>query len=266
MQRILVTGAGGLLGSLLTAELGGTCMGVDLPGGDIADPSRILPLIRDFKPDVIINAAAMTDVDKCELNPAQADYVHSRGVRVLTETGVRLITLSTDQVFTDGKGRPLLESDNVEPVNTYALSKLRGEQKAMENPANCVVRTSWLTGSTGMIPRMAERLIDGGTVSAVVDQTACITLVDDLVTALVRMAFDETHRGLYHCVNPGPVTPFYLACRLRQKIGRGLVVPVEWKSLSLPAKRPVWSALGSERGMVMPHFEEAMELCLRKIL
>jgi len=266
MKKVLVTGAAGMLGSLLAAELGDACVGVDLPGGDIADPSSIHPLIREIKPDVIVNAAAITDVDRCELNPAQADYVHHQGVKVLTGTGIRLVTVSTDQVFTDGKGRPLLESDPVEPVNAYALSKRRGEQAALENPANCVVRTSWLSGSTGMIPSMAKRLIEGGTVSAVVDQTACITLVEHLAAVVVKMAFDENHRGLYHCVNPGPVTPFYLACLLRRKIGRGQVVPVEWASLSLPAKRPVWSALGSERKTAMPHFEEAMELCLRKIL
>lgn len=266
MKRVLVTGAEGMLGSLLMAELDGHALGTDLPEGDISDPKKILPLIHRYEPDVILNAAAITGVDTCELNPSLAEDVHSRGVRILAETGVRLITVSTDHVFTDGKGRLLLESDPVDPVNTYALSKRRGEIAALENPANCVVRTSWLSGTAGMIPRMAERLSSGGTVSAVVDQTACITLAEHLAEALAAMAFDETCRGLYHCVNPGPVTPFYLACVLRREIGRGQVVPVEWEALSLPAKRPLWSALGSERELKLPQFEEAMKICLRRIL
>ena len=265
-MRILITGAHGMLGSFLAGKLGQDCLGVDLPLVDIGDPSKVTALIEDYKPDVIVNAAAITDVDRCETHPALADHVHNRGVRVLAGTGIRLVTVSTDQVFSDGKGRLLVESDPVEPVNAYALSKLRGERAALANPSNCVVRTCWLTGSSGMIPRMAHRLQKGETVSAVADQTACITILEHLAEVLITMAFDESYRGLYHCVNPGPVTPFFIACRLNQEIGIGRVVPVEWGSLSLPAKRPVWSAMGTERDISMPNFEEAMEICLKKIL
>ncbi|MFA6619330.1 MAG: NAD(P)-dependent oxidoreductase [Candidatus Neomarinimicrobiota bacterium] len=266
MKRILVTGARGMLGFMLTAELGDLCLGVDLPEADITLASSILPFIKKYNPDVIVNTAAITDVDSCERNPRLADAVHNRGVRILSETGVRLITISTDQVFYDGRGIPLTEKSPVMPVNEYSASKLKGEKAALENPANCVVRTSWLNGSGGMISRMAKRLDNGGTVTAVADQTSCITLTEHLAQALLLMVFDESRRGLYHCVNPGPVTPFYLACLLRRETGRGRVVPVEWADLSLPAKRPVWSALESEREITMPPFEEAMKICMKKIL
>ncbi len=78
------------------------------------------------------------------------------------------------------------------------------------------------------------------------------------------MAFDDGHRGLYHCVNPGGVTPFFLACSLRQRLRRGRVIPVEWGQLGLPAPRPLWSALGTRREIKMPPLEEAMEIWLKK--
>ncbi len=179
---------------------------------------------------------------------------------------MRLITISTDHVFTDGGGEYLTEESPVNPANGYAVSKLRGEAAALENPANAVVRTSWLTGEKGMLPWMADRLRSGGEVSAVADQTACATFVDSLVDALETMVFDEDHRGLYHCVNPGGVTPFTLACGLKQRFPGGRVIPVEWSQLGLPAPRPLWSALGTRREIEMPPLEEAMEKWLRKIL
>lgn len=266
MKRILVTGSRGMLGSLLVEELEGKCLGADLPEADVTHRSKMFSLVREYRPDVIINAAAITDVDFCQTNPHKAMAVHHDGVRILTETGVRLVTLSTDHVFTDGRGEPVTESRPVDPVNVYAETKLLGEKAALENPVNCVVRISWLVGERGMLPWMAARLGRGETLPAVADQTGCITLAEDLVKVLLQMAFDETRSGLYHCVNPGPVTPFGLACTISRRMGTGRVVPVEWRELSLPARRPLWSALGTERDIAMPPYEEAMEICLKKIL
>lgn len=265
-MKILVTGARGMLGRELVKRFGDTCLGVDLPEADVAVPGSILPVVDGYRPDVIVNTAAITGVDLCEKNPSLAEDVHHRGVAILTGTGVRLITISTDHVFTDGGGEYLTETSPVNPVNRYAASKYRGETAALENPANAVVRTSWLVGKKGMLPWMADRLKTLGEVSAVADQTACVTFVEDLAEALETMAFDDGHRGLYHCVNPGWVTPFFLACSLRQRLRRGRVIPVEWGQLGLPAPRPIWSALGTHREIEMPPLEEAMEIWLRKIL
>lgn len=255
-----------MLGSMLVKKFGPACLGVDLPQVDVTVPGSIQPVIDQFRPDVIINAAALTDVDHCETHPVEADRVNRLGVGLLAETGIRLIAISTDQVFTDGGGVMLDEQSPVNPVNEYAAGKLRGEKIALENPENCVVRTSWLMGDRGMIPWMGERLTSRGEVSAVTNQTSCITLVDHLADALEVLAFDKSFSGLYHCVNPGAVTPFFLACLARMRIGRGRVVPVEWEQLALPAKRPVWSALGTRREITLPPMEEAIEICLRRIL
>lgn len=266
MKKILVTGCRGMLGTELMRKLGDRCSGVDLPEVDVSVMDSVNAALERYKPEVIINAAAVTDVDFCESSPSVAEKVHCTGVENLCSSGARVITLSTDHVFKDGKGAPLLESSRTDPANQYARGKLKGEQIALRIPGNCVVRTSWLFGERGMLPRFLAELSAGGKVQAVADQTACITSAENLADVIVRMAFDETMSGLYHCVNPGAVSPFTLACRLQIRLGRGKVTPILWNSLGLAAPRPVWSVLGTERSVRLPPLEEAMESCVKKVL
>ena len=262
MKRILVTGARGMLGTELVRKLGNRCSGSDLPDFDVTVMDSVRSRVSDYKPHVIINAAAITDVDYCEINPEEAEKVHCGGVENLCASGTRVITLSTDHVFTDGLGIPINESSETNPVNQYARGKLKGELIALENPGNCVVRTSWLFGEKGMLPRFVEKLNSDSEIRAVADQTSCITFVESLADALILMAFDESMSGLYHCVNPGAVSPFTLACRLSVRLGRGRVTPINWESLGLAAPRPVWSVLGTERSVNLPPLEEALgQIC-----
>ncbi len=255
-----------MLGSRLMRLLGSKGVGLDLPDLDVTDRGSVKKAVHLLNPDVILNVSALTDVDFCERNPDAAEKVHHEAVKNLADTGVRLITISTDQVFTSSDNRYLLESDPTEPVNIYASSKLRGEASALEYPGNSVVRTSWLFGEKGLLPWIVRKLLTEGTVTAVTDQTSCLTSVDSLAEVLVNMAFDEGRSGLYHCVNPGAVTPYELACTVRNRIGKGTVHGTNWAQLALPAPRPVWSALGTERSIKLPPLEEVMELCLQKML
>lgn len=264
-MKVMVVGASGMLGSELMKLLGHSGIACDLPAFDVTDSDSVTAAIARVKPDVLLNTSAITDVDFCEQNPELAEGVHHTGVKNLAATGIRLITVSTDQVFSSGN-RYLLESDSTEPANIYAASKLRGEASALEYPANAVVRTSWLFGEKGLLPWIITRLCTDGVVTAVTDQTSCLTSVVSLAGILVGMATDTDRTGLYHCVNKGAVTPYELACRVRDRIGTGTVKATDWAQLALPAHRPVWSALGTERNIELPSLEEVMELCLKKML
>lgn len=255
-----------MLGSHLLELFGEEGVGFDLPEFDVTDRSSVHACVNSIKPDLIVNTSAITDVDYCEENPAQAEEVHHTGVRNLASTGVRLVTISTDQVFSRAASGYLFESSTPEPANVYAFSKLRGEAAALEYPGNVVVRTSWLFGDEGLLPWIIRKLLTEGSVTAVTDQTSCLTSVDSLAEILVNMTVRRDWHGLYHCVNTGAVTPYKLACIVRDRIGEGRVEATEWKQLALPAPRPVWSPLGTEREIELPSLEEVMDICLKKML
>ena len=266
-MKIMVIGSSGMLGSRVVNLLGDSATGFDLPDFDVSNLDCVSLAVNSLKPDVILNTSAITDVDFCEKNPEAAEKVHCFGVQNLVETGVRLVTVSTDQVFSDSAGgRYLIESDTADPANIYAASKYRGETAALESRFNTVVRTSWLFGTKGLLPWIIRKLSAGEVVTAVTDQTSCLTSVDSLALALLDIVSNESKTGLYHCVNKGAVTPYELACRVRKRIGKGVVEATDWKHLALPAPRPVWSALGTEREIKLPPLEEVMEQCLQRML
>lgn len=258
MAEILVAGGMGLLGKALLDLLGSRATGMDLPALDITCPRSVNDALRRVKPELIINTAALTDVDKCQLNPAAAYKVHRDGVRNLAESGIRLITFSTDHIFTHGTA-PLPEDAPPSPVNSYGSSKLAGEHEALSAGENVVIRTSWLFDlNRGMVPWIGRALLQGGCVRAVHDQTACVTFVPHLSRAVLEIA-ESGESGVFHCVNPGGTTPLRIAEAILGRFGGGRIEGVAWKDLGLPAPRPSYSALCSARPVVLPPLEEALE-------
>jgi dTDP-4-dehydrorhamnose reductase len=201
----------------------------------------------------------MTDVDLCERDPSGAEAVNCTGVRNLVSTGIRLLTVSTDQVF-DGDGHgEFLETDPVNPVNEYARSKLGGERIALSRSGNAVVRTAWLYGGQeGMIPRFWDMLISGESVRAVTDQTSSITWAGDLAREIASIA-RIGGAGIFHRVNRGALSPFDIASRLRELAGRGTVTQVTWEELGVDAERQRYSVLGTGRGQLLPDAWDAVE-------
>lgn len=258
-MKVLVTGCGGLLGGFVLAELGGDGVGMDLPDLDITFADSINAVTDDIAPDCIVNCAAMTDVDLCEHDPSGAMSLNFRGVLNLAATGIRLVTVSTDQVF-DGKSMsPMLEDARTNPVNEYAKSKREGEVAALSGDGNVVVRTSWLFGrGKGMVPRFWEGLIRGDSVKAVTDQTSSVTCAADLAKEIVSIA-RSSESGIFHRVNRGALTPFDIATGLRELANRGTVIPVTWEELGVDAPRPLFSVLGTGRGQLLPDAWDAVE-------
>lgn len=256
MTEILVTGCRGLLGAALMARLGPRATGMDLPELDITDRASVSAAVRASEPSVIINCAALTDVDACQTSPDRAFLVHREGVRHLAETGARLLTISTDHVFTDGDS-PIVEDAPPRPANLYGESKLSGEPEALLTGRGAIVRTSWLFGTAkGLLPWLRRGLLSGAELAVVKDQTACVTYLPHLVEAIVGIV-DSGSTGVFHCANPGPVTPLDLALRMRDILGIGTIREVRWSDLDVPAPRPVYSALGTTGSFRLPPLDAA---------
>jgi dTDP-4-dehydrorhamnose reductase len=257
--EFLITGGNGQLGSILQDILGSRALSIDLPDLDISDRNQVRRIVSDLAPDCIINCAAVTDVDECQRNPELAFRVHREGVANLANTGKRLLTVSSDQVFTGSNehNRPFTEDDDPQPANVYGLSKLQGERIALDaDPNNVVVRTSWMFSRwSGMIPFIWKSLTECGMVKAVADQRACMTYAPDLARAIVRI-LDDHLRGLFHVVNRPGLTPLEMAGEVSRFTG-GEIHPIAWKDLKLDAPRPVYSELDSNRDIGLPDFDDA---------
>jgi dTDP-4-dehydrorhamnose reductase len=198
--RVLVTGAGGQLGRALRDRLPG---GVFLTHADldVADAGAVRSALRAG--DVVIHAAAMTDVDGCEREPDAAWAVNAAGAANVAAGGARVILLSTDYVFDGRAGRAYLEDDPIGPVNAYGRSKLAAERSVLERPGNLVVRTSWVYGRGRNFIRAILAAEDAGRRLRVVDdQHGRPTWADDLAAALVHL-MDRGAAGIVHVTGDG---------------------------------------------------------------
>jgi dTDP-4-dehydrorhamnose reductase len=256
---VLVVGSKGTLGRRFLEKLGDRAAAVDLPGMDITDQRSVERAVVSHSPSLIINCAALTDVDLCETRPELAMEVHCTGVANLARTGIKVVSFSTDHIFSGVDPSPFVESDDPDPVNEYAWSKLRGERRLLEiSPHSIVVRTSWLFDRESGLPAF---LLDGmereGSVTAVSDQSACLTYAPDLVQGVMEI-IDSGGSGVYHLVNGGVFTPLGLARMLADEHGEAEVVSVSWDDLGLAARRPRYSVLGTERGCTLPDAGNAL--------
>lgn len=259
--RYLITGASGQLGVQLARMLGEKAVSTDLPHVDITDSDSVHRAVEKYDPGWIINCAALTDVDLCQRDPQKAMKVHRDGLAILTRTGRRILTISTDHVFTGGGERtePFTEEADTRPANVYGESKLAGEEVVLKQGSrNIVVRTSWLfSGSRGLVPRLWRSLAKSGKARAVKDQTACFTYAPDLARRIIQL-IREGGSGIYHIVNSPGMTPSEMADELSEYAG-GCVETIDWQDLHLDAPRPVYSELASRRNLKMPCIRKAIK-------
>ena len=251
-MRIVITGADGQLGWELRLALSGRAevVGLDLPAFDIchADCSETLAAQR---PDWVIHAAAMTDVDGCEREPGRAAAVNTEGTRRVAEscraTGAGLVYLSTDFVFDGRKSVPYIEDDVPAPLSVYGQSKLMGEAAVRAvAPRWAIVRTAWLFGVHGknFVKAMVQKAAAGEALRVVDDQTGSPTYARDLAAAVA----DLVHRGLggvFHLTNGGSCSWFMFARAILRASGfpEAPIVPITSEELNRPARRPTYSVL-----------------------
>jgi dTDP-4-dehydrorhamnose reductase len=271
--KILITGAGGQLGRDLVKVLGGQHQlypfGHDL---DITDYSKIVSTISSIKPDLVIHAAAMTDVDGCELNPDQAFKVNALGTQNVAlacrQSNAKILYLSTDFVFDGKKREPYAEFDPPNPLSVYGKSKLAGENYIITLlPNYFIVRTAWLYGREGMnfvktILKLAE---EKNELKVVNDQVGSPTYSCDLAQMIAKI-IETDFFGTYHVTNAGGVSWYEFAKKILEMAGiKGVrVTPITSEELNRPAPRPAYSVLRNYvlelRGIGrMRNFEDALK-------
>ncbi len=265
--RIVITGAGGQLGSCLSALVAGQgrhALSFTSSQWDITDPAAAERIIRGG--DVVINCAAYTNVDGAESDESTAYAVNAAGpehlARACARAGARLIHVSTDYVFcgvfsgdlSNSHPRPYEPSDPTDPRGVYACSKFAGEQAVLaalpEASDAIVVRTAWVyTGGAGkdFVAVMQRRAAGEGPVDVVDDQVGSPTYVVDLAVALLQIADDGVPGPVLHAANEGAVSRFEQARAVFEECGGdpARVRPVRTDQFPRPAPRPIYSALGS---------------------
>jgi dTDP-4-dehydrorhamnose reductase len=257
--RLVITGAGGQLGSLLTAQAaraGRDLLAKTSAEWDITDPAAAERIIRAG--DVVVNCAAYTNVDGAESDEAGAYAVNATGpenlARACARAGAALIHVSTDYVFNGdfgaGEPRPYEPGDQAAPQGVYAASKLAGEQAVLGAlPDAVVVRTAWLyTGGIGRSDFVAvmQRLATGdGPIKVVDDQVGSPTYAADLAAALLELAGSDVRGRLLHAANDGVVSRFEQARAVFEESGADpqRVQPCTSDEFPRPAARPPYSAL-----------------------
>jgi dTDP-4-dehydrorhamnose reductase len=243
--RVLVTGAGGQVGRALRAYLPGAVF-LDRAALDVCDPAAVRDAIGPG--DVVVHAAAKTDVDGCERDPDAAFAANAEAARSVAGTGARVIQLSTDYVFDGTAEAAYAEGDPVNPLSVYGRSKLEGERAVLARPGNLVVRTSWVYGDGRNFFRAilaAERA--GRTLRVVADQRGRPTAAADLARALAYLVSRDVS-GVVHVTGDGE--PCTWADLAELAVGH----PVERISTAeygAPAPRPRSSVLALDRARAL---------------
>ena len=271
----LVVGANGQLGQELMVRLGDKALGVDRDVLDITDAAAVEKFVDEVKPEVIINCAAYTAVDKAEVDVDLARKINADGVYNLARCGTKLVHVSTDYVF-DGKNCvPYNEDDKPNPQSVYGITKLEGEQKALACNKNVVViRTAWLYSAHGnnFVKTMRRLGAEREVLGVVFDQVGTPTFAGDLAQAIVDILpqMNEENAGIYHFSNEGVCSWYDFAVEIMAQSGLNCKVnPIESKEYPTPAVRPSFSVLNKAKikkvfGVKVPYWKESLSKCLKQ--
>jgi dTDP-4-dehydrorhamnose reductase len=269
-MKLLITGASGLYGSKL-AELalksGHQVFSVhsqhDAVHGipiqlDITDKEKVASELKKVKPEVVVHAASMTDVDKCELNKGLAQRINVDGARNVIEgakgVGAFVLYVSTDYVF-DGEKGLYRETDQPSPISFYAYTKLKAEEIIKDSGLTwCIARPSVIYGATLAAGKvnfalwLLGKLKAKERVKVFVDQWNSPTLNSNLAEMTLEAA-ERRLSGIYHMSGRSRVSRNEFATELAKKFGldESLIVPTRMRDLSFPAKRPTDSSLDTSK-------------------
>lgn len=258
-MRVLITGSKGMLGRELMEFLGQQhdIFGLDLPEFDLTKKDIVRRALSSFLPNIIIHAAAYTDVDASESEPERAyeiNVVATRNIAAASnEVGAKIFYMSTDYVFDGEKTSPYVETDLPAPLGVYAKTKYEGEMALMDACGGIgyvIIRSSWLFGPYGknFVKTIIELAKKQGKLRVVNDQTGSPTYTLDLAQAIEKL-FELTVRGVIHICNSGECSWWRFTKEILKYAGlEGVEVePITTEELNRPAPRPKYSVLSSRK-------------------
>lgn len=273
---IVIAGRTGTLGqsfARLCASRGIPCHVLGRDQLDIASPQSVGDALDRFAPWAVVNAAGFVRVDQAEAEAGACFRENTLGPEILARAcarrGIALVTFSSDMVFSGNKGAPYHEADPVAPLNVYGRSKAEAERRVLrQHPAALVIRTSSFFGPWDLynfVTVTLRRLSEGESVSVASDLVVSPTYIPDLVHTCLDLLLDAA-RGIWHLSNDGAVTWAELAARCAALGGfdSTAVLPCPASSLGFTAPRPAFSALTSERGLLLPSLDDALERYFRE--
>jgi dTDP-4-dehydrorhamnose reductase len=263
-RRVLITGAGGQLGHALREVFADEdVLAVHRGDWDVTNPPA--DTLRRRDPDLVLHAAAWTDVDGAEDDPQGAAAVNIGGTANAASLGAPLVVFSTDYVFDGRKTEPYVESDGPNPLSVYGRTKLQAEAAA--GAEAWVVRSSWLFGPTGhnFVRTMLRLAGERDEVAVVADQRGAPTYVGHLANATRELVDAGAEPGIWHVAAEGDCTWAELAEAIFDETGlRCRVRRISTAELGRKAPRPAYSVLRSERrgAPTLPHWREGLRACL----
>ena len=291
-MRLFVTGSAGQVARALAEQAGRetdivlTCGA--RPDVDLLRPDSIERALDEARPDIVINPAAYTAVDKAEQEAELAFAVNRDGARAVSRAaarrGVPIVHLSTDYVFDGAKPSPYVESDPVAPQGVYGRSKLAGEiAVAEENPRHVILRTAWVYAPYGanFVRTMLRLASERDQLRVVDDQVGCPTYAPDIAAAIISMSralcdWRDVFAGVTHVAGPDAMTWCAFARAIVEGAAQrgGRTVPVEAITTAeypTPAARPANSRLNTERlsalfGVRLPTVQSSLSRCLDRLL
>ena len=268
-MKILICGARGQLGSELVrlieqgyAEIGpipriyrsAELVKTDVSELDITDADAVDAFLAQGKFDLVINCAAMTNVDACEEHEEAAYRINAQAAENLAVAseryGAKLVHISTDYVFSGNEKTDRVETDEPDPQSAYGRTKLAGEllvQQACHR--HYILRTAWLYGYVGknFVKTIMELARENGVIKVVDDQFGNPTSANDLAYEILRIARTEDY-GVYHCTNKGTCSWYDFAKTIVEQTRIDcVVIPCTTEEFPRPAKRPAFSSLRNKR-------------------
>ncbi|MDT8318560.1 MAG: dTDP-4-dehydrorhamnose reductase [bacterium] len=278
-MKFYLAGSKGMLASDLSLMLEecGELISRDLPGMDISDIDSVRSDMRAAGPDIVINCAAYTAVDKAEEEEPACHAVNAIGpgnlAAVCKEMGIRLIHISTDFVF-DGLGnRPYAEKDDAAPISVYGKTKLAGESLIRQEMDDyLIVRTSWLYGRHGnnFVKTVARLAAERDNLGIVYDQTGTPTYTKDLAQGIINLISVKAEPGIYHFSNEGVCSWYdfaYEIIRMMQLRGEPLKLkelnPILSREYPTAAARPPYSVMDKGKykrttNQAIPHWRDGL--------